>query len=109
MTDLTKEELDELAAQLDEHYRDHPERNDLLTWLPAHTFAHLIAMAKRTEAAERERDALRSALYRMRQQINGYMVDNSPAERVRIDALMPLRHAIDLALAQTTTDAGGAE
>lgn len=49
-TDLTPERLDELEYEYGEEDRDDPR---VLT---------LIAMAKRTEQAERERDALRTAM-----------------------------------------------
>ena len=52
MTDLTREQLDEWSERIDAHYRDNPDRNDLSTVIPTHQLSRILAMAKRTEAAE---------------------------------------------------------
>lgn len=63
MTDLSSERLDELARWLPDDYPRLPVHPD--TYAAELTYGelfHLLAMAKRTEQAERERDALRGLL-----------------------------------------------
>ena len=113
MTDLTKEELDEWSERIDAHYRDYPDRNDLITVIPTHDLSRTLAMARAKQAAERERDALLDAIVHadldsvaevLRDVIIGDSCEGN-CECV-IHGLDRLRAVFEAALAQPTAEGG---